>query len=70
MWIYELSSRHILKVNKAAINHYGYSEQEFLTMTIQTFARFDLDMFDAYVNKEIFSGHHQKALYTPAYGNT
>ncbi|MHB8205867.1 PAS domain S-box protein [Mucilaginibacter sp.] len=35
MWIYEVSSLRFLKVNAAAINTYGYTEAEFLTMTIQ-----------------------------------
>ncbi|WP_158990945.1 PAS domain S-box protein [Mucilaginibacter sp. L196] len=35
MWIYEVSSLRFLKVNGAAIRTYGYSEAEFLTMTIQ-----------------------------------
>lgn len=32
MWIFELATLRILKVNKAAIARYGYPEQEFLTM--------------------------------------
>ncbi|WP_179412447.1 PAS domain S-box protein [Mucilaginibacter sp. E4BP6] len=35
MWIYEVSSLRFLKVNAAAIKTYGYTEAEFLTMTIQ-----------------------------------
>jgi PAS domain S-box-containing protein len=35
MWIYEVSSLRFLKVNAAAIKTYGYSEAEFLTMTVQ-----------------------------------
>jgi PAS domain S-box-containing protein len=35
MWIYEVSSLRFLKVNAVAIKTYGYSEAEFLTMTIQ-----------------------------------
>jgi PAS domain S-box-containing protein len=34
MWIFEIATLSILKVNKAAISHYGYSEDEFLSMTI------------------------------------
>ncbi len=34
MWIYEASSLHIMDVNKAAIESYGYSRQEFLGMNI------------------------------------
>ncbi len=33
MWIFELSTLRILKVNTAAIIKYGYSEEEFLSMT-------------------------------------
>ena len=32
MWIYDLSSLQILKVNKAATDKYGYSEREFLLL--------------------------------------
>jgi PAS domain S-box-containing protein len=33
-WIYDIKSYRILEVNDTAINHYGYSREEFLTMTI------------------------------------
>ena len=33
-WIYDLGTAHILKVNAAAIYHYGYSQEEFLQMTV------------------------------------
>jgi PAS domain S-box-containing protein len=35
MWIYQVPTLRILKVNEAAIQTYGYSEDEFLTMTIK-----------------------------------
>ncbi len=35
MWIYDLETLGFLAVNQAAINHYGYSEDEFLSMTVQ-----------------------------------
>ena len=35
MWIYDLATLKFLAVNQAAINHYGYSEEEFLSMTLQ-----------------------------------
>lgn len=38
MWIYELDSLHFLAVNGAAIKTYGYSESEFLSMTIDGIA--------------------------------
>ena len=34
MWIFAVATLRILKVNKAAIDRYGYSEEEFLNMTI------------------------------------
>ena len=35
MWIYDVPTLRILKINDAAIKTYGYTEEEFLTMTIK-----------------------------------
>ncbi len=35
MYLYSLDTLEFLDVNKAAIDHYGYSKQEFLTMTLR-----------------------------------
>jgi len=35
MWVYDLETLAFLEVNDAAINHYGYSREEFLSMTIK-----------------------------------
>jgi hypothetical protein len=35
MWIYDLESLYFLEVNDAAINHYGYTRDEFLKMTLK-----------------------------------
>ncbi|HLY62196.1 MAG TPA: PAS domain S-box protein [Terriglobia bacterium] len=35
MWVYDLDSLHFIAVNDAAIQHYGYSRGEFLSMTIK-----------------------------------
>lgn len=35
LWIYDLETLSFLEVNKAAIEHYGYSREEFLTMTLK-----------------------------------
>ena len=35
MWVFDLESLRILAVNQAAVAHYGYSETEFLSMTIK-----------------------------------
>jgi PAS domain S-box-containing protein len=50
MWIYELPTLRIMKVNNAALMHYGYSENEFLSMTIRDIRpRFDLAKFNDYL---------------------
>jgi PAS domain S-box-containing protein len=33
-WIYDLNTLRFLEVNKAAIEHYGYSKEEFLTLSV------------------------------------
>ncbi len=35
MWVYDLETLRFLAVNEAAVRHYGYSEHEFLNMTIR-----------------------------------
>jgi len=35
MWVYDVETYKFLTVNNAAVNHYGYSRQEFLQMTIK-----------------------------------
>lgn len=35
MWVYEIESMAFLEVNEAALLHYGYSREEFLSMTIK-----------------------------------
>lgn len=35
MWVYDINSLQFLEVNKAAVTHYGYTEEEFLSMTIK-----------------------------------
>ncbi|MBK8662666.1 MAG: PAS domain S-box protein [Ignavibacteriales bacterium] len=34
MWVYDLETLRFLEVNNAAINDYGYSREEFLSMTL------------------------------------
>lgn len=34
MWVFRLSDLKFIEVNQSAINHYGYSHQEFMSMTI------------------------------------
>ena len=35
MWVYDVGTLHFLDVNAAAVNHYGYSRDEFLAMSIR-----------------------------------
>lgn len=35
MWIYDLETHRILDVNHAAVEHYGYTREEFLAKTIE-----------------------------------
>ena len=35
MWVYDLETLGFLEVNQAAVDHYGYSNEEFLSMTIK-----------------------------------
>jgi PAS domain S-box-containing protein len=34
-WVYDIETLRFLEVNEAAVKHYGYSREEFLSMTIQ-----------------------------------
>lgn len=34
MWVYDIETLRFLDVNKAAINHYGYSKEDFLSMSV------------------------------------
>lgn len=50
MWIYEIPSLRILKVNEAAIEHYGYTEEQFLSFTIRDIRpKIDLAKFNEYI---------------------
>jgi PAS domain S-box-containing protein len=59
MWIYEISSLRFLKVNAVAIKTYGYTEAEFLTMTIQDIRpKDDQDSLDSFLkNKGIIEAN-------------
>lgn len=35
MWVYDVETLHFLEVNQAAVDHYGYSREEFLSLTIK-----------------------------------
>jgi PAS domain S-box-containing protein len=51
MWVYDLETRRFLAVNNAAIQHYGYSREEFLSMTIhQIRPREDIELLNEYLS--------------------
>ena len=53
MWIYEIPTLRILKVNDAAVATYGYTEQEFLSMAINNIRpRFDESKLNDYLSKD------------------
>lgn len=52
MWLYEKDSYKICEINKAAINHYGYTEKEFLNMTIMDIR----PVIDVQKTKKIING--------------
>ena len=41
MWVYDVETMAFLAVNQAAVNHYGYSHGEFLSMKIRDISRFE-----------------------------
>lgn len=50
MWIYEVPSLRILKVNDAALEHYGYTREQFLSFTIRDIRpKIDLAKFNEYI---------------------
>lgn len=50
MWIYEIPSLRILRVNEPAITQYGYTQEEFLAMTIRDMRpKIDLAQFNEYI---------------------
>ena len=53
MWIYDVVTLRILKINNAAVKTYGYTEDEFLTMTIRDIRpRADHETFNSFINDQ------------------
>lgn len=53
MWIYDPETFRFLEVNEAAINHYGYSREEFLSMTAKDIrSPEEQKKFDDYVSQQ------------------
>jgi len=57
MWIFDAETLKVLEVNKAAIALYGYTEQEFLQMTIKDLrVEWDVDKLQAHVKDTALKG--------------
>lgn len=68
MWIYDINTLCFLEVNEAAILHYGYSREDFLSMTIKeirpkdTIHQFEQAMENVHRYKECFTSKRYKHL--------
>ncbi|MEO6639377.1 MAG: PAS domain S-box protein [Ginsengibacter sp.] len=61
MWVYDPETLHFLQVNNAAIEHYGYSEKEFLSMTMMDIMPAeDADELKQLTAKKSFAKEHFK----------
>jgi PAS domain S-box-containing protein len=60
MWIYDIETLRFLEVNEAAVLHYGYTREEFLSMTIR-----DIRPSDE-VDRMVASVHRPRAAWAPA----
>jgi PAS domain S-box-containing protein len=57
MWLYDIESLRFLQVNKAAIEHYGYSNEEFLNMQITDIrSKEDAEKSKAHIEKRVIRG--------------
>ena len=61
-WVYDLNGLRFLDVNQAAIDHYGYSKEEFLEMTIRDIRPAeDVAAFDEMLCTSIIAGIFNKS---------
>ncbi len=66
MWLYDIHTLQFLAVNQATVKHYGYSQEEFLSMTIKDI-RFceDIESSDQSVEKiHLHEKHESQRHYT------
>lgn len=62
-WVYDLETFQIKDVNRAAISHYGYSKDEFLSMSIRDLKPHDeIEILEHVVKEAIKSGLFPKTL--------
>lgn len=56
MWIYDLKTLAFLDVNDAAIKHYGYSREEFLSMTIEDIRHLKIYHHSVKISQRLLKG--------------
>ncbi|MGV8880051.1 MAG: PAS domain S-box protein [Sphingobacteriaceae bacterium] len=62
-WVFDRETLRFLDVNEAAVNHYGYSVDEFLMMTIKDIRpEEDFDLLDNIIDNQIKPGHQQTCV--------
>ena len=62
-WVYGMQTLHFLDVNDAAIAHYGYTKDEFLSMTLADIRPAeDLDILNVIINDTIQKGLYNKSI--------
>lgn len=60
MWVADISTHAFLDVNKAAINLFGYSKEEFLNMTLVEIEKKEIPAMDKGIAKMVSSAVHQE----------
>lgn len=65
MWVFDVETFQFLKVNNAAIRHYGYSREEFLSMSIKDIRPVnDVGKVERIVNRTKTSGIFSRGVFT------
>jgi len=61
MWVYDFVTAHFLAVNDAAVDHYGYSRDEFLAMTMHDLSHLGRELFHG-LNEDQFAEASKKVV--------
>lgn len=65
MWVFDVETFRFLKVNNAAIRHYGYSREEFLSMSIKDIRpQNDIGKVERIVNRTKMTGSFSRGVFT------
>ena len=63
LWVFDRESLRFLEVNEAAVRHYGYSREEFLSMTIEAIRPpSEIPVLHDYLGRQ-YVGHHQAGVW-------